>query len=408
MTVSELTERVGALRADGVQVVEQNLNLDYLSRGMLVRVSVHGAGIFDRKLRFEELGIKADDTEMSEWITPGQKSYAPTFSGQLHSWATQCRQCLARFTINLNSVEALTASTAWRFLLFDAYDDFKTRWDELDAVRRNIIEQVRISYPYLVEEAERFYQEQAGRSWDLIQSRYGYGTAIVLPSGLTFGPDDRVQYLDWVAANIRSDFPTMDAIEHGVFAQYWVNVMFDTASLAQARAQEDQAAADAAAARLAEAEANDARWAMNLTREAREAAIREAETARMRERLAETVDPFAEAMDQLLKELAGHINALTDGMDKHGSFRGRSLDRVDRMTELFNVMGGKYLDNAALTRSLNDLAARAQEAPSPETRETWTTQIVNGLSTLRREVTAEAVVIEKRMAAHTRAGALEL
>ncbi len=407
MSVSELTEKVNELRAEGTQVIEQNLSLDYLSRGLLVKVSVHGAGIFDRKLRFEELGIKTDD-QMSDWIKPGQKSYAPGFSGQLHSWGTRCRQLVSRYTLSLNSVETLTASTSWKFLLFDAYDSFKAGWEELQQVRNEIVEQIERSYPYLIDEAVDFYVEQAERSWNLLQSRYGYGTAIILPSGVTFGPDERQGYLNWVEANVRADFPTMETVHNEVYAEYWVNVMFDTSSLAQEEAERQEADAKAAAARLAQAQAEDQRWELSLSRQAREEAIRQAELERMRARLAETVDPFAEAMDQLLKELAGHITALTEGVEKHGNFRGRSLSRVGQMAELFKVMGGKYLDNDTLTRTLDDLKGRAVEQPSEETRDAWTSQIINGLTTLRREVTSEAEIIERRMQAHTRAGALEL
>jgi len=402
--MSELSEKVEELRAEGTQVVEQQLALDYLSRGLLVKVSVHGAGIFDRKLRFEELGIKRSD-QVSDWIKPGQKSYAPGFSKQLHSWGTRCRQLVARYTLGLNSVETLTASTSWRFLLFDAYDDFKRDWGELQQVRDEIVERAERSHPYLIQEAVEFYVEQAGRSWDLLQSRYGE-TAIILPSGLTFGPDERQRYLAWVEATVEGDFPSIAAIQRDVYAEYWVNVMFDPTSLAHAEVEREEAAASASAARLARRQADDQAWELDATREAREEAIRQAELERMRARLADTVDPFAEAMDQLLRELAGHITALTEGVEKHGSFRGRSLSRVAQMAELFQVMGGKYLDNDTLTQTLEDLKDRADEQPGD--RDQWTNQIVSGLTTLRREVTSEAEIVEKRLQANTRAGALEL
>ena len=408
MSATELTEQINGMKDDGVRVVEQRLDLAYLSRGILVRVSVHGAGAFDRKLRFDELGIRADDQEMKDRITPGQKSYAPSYSGQLHSWATQCRQCLSRYTVTLDSVKALTASTSWRFLLFDAYDDFKVRWEELQGIRDNIVSGIEIDYTYLVTEAVEFYVGQAERSWNLIQSRYGYGTAISLPNGLTFGPDDRQQYLDWVRSNILSDFPTLASIREEVRAEYWVNVMFDSTTLAQADADQAQAWADQAKAYLETTLARDEQWGIEASRSAREDAIKRVELERVRTQLSETVSPFSEAMDQLLKELAGHITALTDGMDKHGSFRGRSLDRVERMSELYNVLGGKYLDNDTLTSTLSDLKSRANEEPTGETRDTWTSQIVNGLGTLRREVTAETAIVERRMQAHTRASALDL
>jgi hypothetical protein len=113
-------------------------------------------------------------------------------------------------------------------------------------------------------------------------------------------------------------------------------------------------------------------------------------------------------MDQLLKEMAGHINSLLSNAEKNGSFRGRSLDLVDKMQELYTVMGGRYLDNDALSRTLADLKARRQENPEPERRDTWTNQIISGLTELRREVTDEAEQIEKRLKARTRARTLDL
>lgn len=399
---------VEELRDQGVRVLDTTLDVDYLSQGLLVRVSIHGAGIFDRKLRFEELGIKADDGELGDWIKPGSKSYAPSFSKRLHSWATQCRQCLSRYALSLESVSALTASTSWKLLLFDAYDQFVERWEELNDLKASILSDVNRSYNHLLREALTFYNEQAERSWDLIQSRYGYGTAIVLPSGMTFGPGDKAAYLDWVEATIRADFPAREAIQTEVFAEYWATSMFTSASVQQNLAREEQARADAAEAALRRSQAEQERWEIEFRREARERAIVEAETRRMQERLAETVDPFAEAMDQLLRELAENITALTEGLERNGSFRGRSLERVERMQELFVVMGGRHLNNDEMHQTLQDLRARAGETPTEEQREAWTNQIVNGLTTLNEQVEAETVIIQRRMQAHTRAGALEL
>lgn len=395
----------------GGLIRDQRMDVDLLGQGMLVRISVHGTTIFDRSLRLEELGISSKDPELRKYITPGHKSYAPDYSKKLGSWGTLCRQAVDRYCLHLDSVDALTASRSWRFLMFDAYGDFKARWDELQRMRAEILSDIEYEYDQLVEDAILFYQDQLGESFDRLQQRYRSegGIAIYIEGhGQTFGPGDRQAYIDWVGEYIENDFPPMAAIRENVYAECLVNFMFDSASVESAQAEAEEARARQEVALTEAAEASERRWELETTREARERAIRQAELERMRQRVAEVADPFAEAMDQLLKELAGHINALLSGFDKHGSFKGRSLGRVDSMIELFRVMGGKNLGDKDLERVLQELEAKRQESPDDETRENWTTSIADGLVNLRAKVRGQSEIIERRMQAQTRAGALEL
>lgn len=403
-----------AVREHGGRVQEGRVRVDLLSQGMLVRASVYGTGIFDRRLSFEEIGISARDPELGKYFRPGVKSYAPDYSSRLGSWGTMCRQAVSKYAMHLDSVDAITASRSWRFLHFDAYDDFRARWDELQELRDQIIADLEYEHDQLLEDAVLFYTEQLGESFDQLQARYrrdgGIAIRVVdhLGNHYTFGPDDREAYVWWVEANVRADFPTMEAVRENVYAEYLVDFKFDSTSLEVAAAEQAEAItrqqeATAEAMRLA-----DEQWEMQATREARERAIRQAELERMRERMAEIADPFAEAMDQLLRELSGHIRSLLEGLDRNGSFRGRALDRVDNMVELFRIMGGKNLEDPEIEGLLNELQARRQESPSDDQKGTWTNRIADDLASLRQRVRSQSEVIERRLQAQTRAGALEL
>ena len=394
----------------GGNLIEGRAGVELLSRGLLVRVSVYGTGIFDRSIRFEELGLSSDDGEISEYISPGTKSYAPAFSKRLASWGTQCRQAVDKYSVHLNAVDALTGSATWRFLYFDAYDDFRERWDELLALRTNIIEDVEAQHAHLIENAVEFYREQAGKSWDLLQRRYPGGVAIRIPkAGLVFGPTERYEYLRWVEANVQTDFPGMEKLRASVRAEYTVNVLFDPASLAQNQADSAEARAREERANRDRVHAEMDRWELGFERQAREEAIRAAEMERARQRIAETTDIWGEAMEQLLGELAGYIQALLTGLDKNGFFRGRALEQIDSMADTFRLLGGQYLGDRQIEDLIQDLRARKLAKPSEGLgREAWRDQIQEGLVALRGHINTQTAAIEQRMQANTRAGALEL
>lgn len=414
MPAKTLDTMKAEVREHGGRVQEGKVRVDLFSQGLLVRVSVYGTGIFDRRLSFEEIGISAKDPELAKYFRPGVKSYAPDYSSRLGSWGTMCRQAASKYALHLDSVDAITASRSWRFLHFDAYDDFKARWDELQNLRDDILRDLEYEHAQLVEDAVLFYTETLGDSFDRLQQRYRQDGGIAIRvkglDGLdyAFGPDDRDYYLRWVEANVRADFPTMEAIRESVYAEYLVNFMFDSTSIEQAAADEAEARARQQQATTEAMELSERQWEMETTREARERAIRQAELERMRQRMEEIADPFAEAMDQLLRELSGHIRSLLEGLDRNGSFRGRSLDRVDNMIEMFRIMGGKNLEDPEIEHLLNELQARRQESPSDDQRDTWTTKIADDLSSLKRRVRDQSEVMERRLNAQTRAGALEL
>lgn len=416
MTAQEIRQQIEdmkqAVREHGGHLTEGQAKVDYLSQGLLIRVSVHGVGVFDRRLSLEELGISSGDEELARYIRAGSKSYAPEYSNRLASWGTQCRQVVSKYAIKLESVDALTASRSWRFLHFDAYPDFKLEWDRLKQQRDRIIRDIESEYDDLVEQAVEFYQEQFGRSFHLLQNRYidQGGVAVHIPgTNLTFGPHQHEQYVEWVGEHIRDDFPSLETIRRSVHAEYYVNILFDSSSLAEAAAREQEARARAAEARARAARAEDEAWTMEATRQAREEAIRRMEMERMRRAVQEMADPFAEAMDQLLSELASNIQALLNGLEKNGTFKGRSLERLDRMANLFKIMGGRNLGDTDLERLLSDLRSRKDQTPQTEVdRQVWVNQITSGLEKLQERVETNAVVIARQLQAHTRAGALEL
>jgi DNA repair exonuclease SbcCD ATPase subunit len=395
--LEQYEQNVERVRESGAHVVEGNLDLSLLNEGLMIRVSVHGEGILDSQLQFEELGFKSTDGEISEWMSPGQKTYAPRYSKRLHSWATQCRQSVSRYALKLESVQELMASRSWKFIFFSAWDMFQERWEELQAVREKIIDDYEKDYDYLLDVAKGFYYQQALESWRLIQSRYVENAAIQVPDGQVF--DDQDEYLDWIADQVEAQFPSVEELREEVYAEYFVNVFFDPTTVAQAQVAEAEAQREQLAA-------DREQWEEQTTRRARAEAIRQAELERARTQLSELTSPYQEAMEQLLSELASNIKALLSGYEQHGAFRGRSLDRLETMAEIYKVMGGDVLDDNELESKLNELRNRASQTPG--NRDQWTDQIAEGLSEMQQLVSQDADKIARTINAQTRAGRLEL
>jgi hypothetical protein len=219
---------------------------------------------------------------------------------------------------------------------------------------------------------------------------------------LVFGPDEGDAYLQWVEQNVREDFPTLDELRNNVYAEYTVNVLFDPASLAENSARE-------AEARAREVRAHDELWRTETQRHARDEAIRQVEMERARQQINESTDVWAEAMDQLLSEMAGYIQALLGGLEKNGVWRGRALDQIDSMAETFRLLGGRNLGDRDIEDLIKELRTRKASKPADDDRrDAWQDQIHAGLVELNGHVSNQAAEVERRLQAHTRAGALEL
>ena len=337
-----------------------------LERGLLIRTHVHGTGLFNSALSFEELGIRTGSLEGK--AKSARRIIDTTLDNRLNSWGAQCRQATIRYASKLESVDALTGSASWRFLLYSAYDDFKVRWEELQALGRQIKADAIADLPNIREGNRRYYEERARENWDALQARYAYGTAVSVP-GDTFGPDDRERYIEWVVAQALVAIPTEQDIESKVYASYQTSVLFITTM------------PDGAGR-----------------------AIWQEETERARAELESSTSAIRELMGQLFEQLAEGTKTLLDGYAKNGQFRGRSLDVARNFPTLMRYLGGEFLQDAEI-RGLIEQAKSLAETSSSEQRDG---QLVSNLSQLQGLVEAQLDELKSTRVTHTRAAYLEL
>lgn len=381
------------IASDGGLVVEGNVDVELLNQGLLIRAEVGGLSVLERGLSFQELGLRPDD-DATNWMKAGVRNYAPGFDRRIKSWGVQCRQAVQRYCMDLESIKQMAASRSWRFLHFDAYPRFRERWDELQQERQHIIRDFERERESLVEEAQEFYIAEWAEAWDILQSRYA--GAVQVGNSVVFQADEREAYLAWVRDHVEEDFPTVQELREKLFSRYITFNLFSTDSLAQA-------AAEQAEAELRQTRAQDEAWRIATTRQERETAIRQAELERARQTMAELPNPLQEAMENLVAELGEHVGILMKGFNEHGSFRGRSLERIDRMREVIQVMGGRNLKAHDDIQRVLDLAD-SHRATNGATAE----KVAEDIEQLGEIVRAEGQRLERLSQLNTRASALEL
>ena len=335
-----------------------------LERGLLIRIHVHGTGLFNGALSFEELGIQTASLEGK--AKAARRIIDTQIDNRLNSWGAQCRQAAIRYASKLESVDALTASASWRFMLYSAYDDFKARWNELMALGRQIKADAQDELPNIRAANRQYYEARAVENWDALQSRYAYGTALSVP-GYTFGPDDRQAYIEWVVAQAMAAIPTAEDIESKIFADYQTSVLFITTMPNGESAERD-------------------------------AAIWREETTRARAELEGATSSIRELLSQLFAQLAEGTKTLLDGYAKNGQFRGRSLDVARNFPTLMRYLGGEFLEDAEI-RSLIEQARSLAESTSSEARDG---QLVSNLTELKGLVEAQLTEMKSTRVAHSR------
>ncbi|MBN2003769.1 MAG: hypothetical protein JXA21_10465 [Anaerolineae bacterium] len=384
---------------------------EMLDGGLLISISVYGMSIISRALKWEELGFKTDD-EKNQRLKAGAKLLvAPDYAKKLASLETRIRQCANRFT------RALEAFRPWQWLSFDAYDAFLSRWGdlmtELSTLRAEGIER----YDEFCDENATYYGALARRSWRTFQASYEQGAALVLPGGYIFGPNDEDAYVDWVVSNVLEQMPTRDDIAYRIRAEYKTAVLFTQADLAQEAARQAEAYAVEVEA---DTRIRHAAMQQHLLRieeqeqertiRTRNEAIRRAEVERARAQLEQTISPLDEMLQQLMGEITAGAQAVLDSISKNGYVRGKVAERARGLRELFQMMGGRHLqDHGDLERLLDELSARLERHPATD-KDQLAYKVDNVIETLGQIVDATRAQVDdilKRTDVQTRAAALE-
>lgn len=398
---------------------------EWLSRGLLCRVSVHGESVLVRRLNLAELGIDSADKEMQRFLSAGSKSLAPKFSKLVSSWATQNRQLVSKYSLKLDAIDAMLASSAWSLILFDSWAAFKAEYDTLNgwddsitpaqyaaglpegvaiSVRQSIILGLRQEWAQVVSEASAFYSELALTSWRRLRAVYPEN--VLQLGGKLFGPTERPAYVEHVVSTVLAELPAPEALESLIYAEYLTGVLFTEAAALEEEQLRLQNAAAAQAVQRAAVELAERAAAASAQRQA----ILEAERQRARAALAQAVDPYLEITAKLTAQLAEATRSILAGFEKHGCFRGRTLEPARGFAELYRIMGGAYLNDQELDTLMQNLerALETTEQPSAAQREAWQNQVVADLQHLSAYVETRHTAVSAALVNASRADFIEV
>jgi|GEM_PF-1830934 len=382
---------------------------EMLDGGLLLSISVHGMSVLSRRLRWEELGFRKDDKKNTR-LRAGAKYLVPVdYAKKLNSIETRLRQCAEKFT------RTLEAFRPWQWLGFDAYDAFLKRWGELLAELETLKEEGQERYDEFVDANAEYYGTLARRSWRTFQASYEDGAALVIRRE-TFGPDDEDSYVDWVVENVLHEMPSRKDLS-AIRAEYRTAILYTQADLAAEDARYAAARATEAEAATRAQEEYTQQYLLRVeereqahTIRARNEAIRVAELERARRQVEQTVSPLEEMLQQLMGEIAEGAQAVLDSIDKNGYVRGKVADRARGLRTMFELMGGRHLDDGGdLQQLLDDLSTHLQR-PTETQRGTTAYNTANVAATLEEIVTAtnrSVGEILRHTDVQTRADALE-
>ena len=208
-----------------------------------------------------------------------------------------------------------------------------------------------------------------------------YRDAVLAIGQQAFGPEDRAAYIEFVVDSVLGELPPPEILDKLIFAEYKTGVLFTDSML-----QQDELA------------------------QAQRQAILEAERERARQALQDAVNPYTEIMAKITGQIQQAVNAVLAGYEKHGTFRGRSLEPARGFAQLYRMMGGRYLGDAELEALIRELerTLSSVESPTPEQREAWQAQVVSDLNALADICAQRQEQVQAALCSRSNADFLEL
>ncbi len=370
--------------------------------GVLLDVDFHGEGMFQSRATWEELGVPEGDQRQAR-LSPGVKYLLPKpYIRSLRSLATRFRQSLDGETF------ALQGFLPYRWMPYTAWPTWKAKWDELqielEATQAAILEH-RDEFVDTVAEEWTAIAEEA---WDAIKARRAdaNGDFAVITSHGAFDSCD--EFVDHVVSQALARFPSVEEIEHGLYASFRTAILITGADILEEEARQEQAKTVGAQEHAKRQQiAADVIHQEQVRRETL-AAVREAELAHQREQLSQMVSPLQEVFEQFRARIYEDIKAVSASIAKNGYLRGKVAQRARRLLETYNRLGAATGDEE-LADALKELQDRLnQRPPDPKAGRYDTGAIQDQLDEIASMTHEEARAVTHRAGARTRAMAIEL
>lgn len=405
MTLTETTFELTARRQQAVAITGQNpqtaikLQLDFMrENGVLVDLNIQGTGMFQKMPSWVELGIAdwTQDDERVRQFTRGSKFLYPEEKVRaLKSVEIRLRQNLDKYS------REVTGFKPYRWVAYTAYQDWRERHDrivadgeavkaDLIANRDRFVDQVAETYTQVAESAwiaATSGEDASGRRIQLYSYVQVIDKTTHKPSAL-----DHEQFVSYVVERTVAQIPTAEEIASRLKFDYTTALVYGeqdiAADLAAAEAVRQQLdlsrqvrraevlKADLENQQLAEKvraeawETQSRQRAAEAEREAKLAAMRQAEYEHHRQQLQETISPFAEVYRQAVSQFVDHAREILESLTKNkGQIRGKVAERGRGLLDLYQLMvipgmGDERLEN--YLRELKSLLPADVEARNPE------------------------------------------
>jgi len=351
--------RQAAAAATGLaedQIGQVYLELQRLRRqGLLIDVDVRGTTMFTRRATLTDLGIPRTSMR-GKTITPGQKFMIPRHvHGRLQSLAQRLRATLDKYA------QDVTGFRPYRYLHYASYDAFTARWDELiaewDELREYLLAHLdEWRDDYVAAEADR-----AGEAWDAIMAANGDAALALEIDDSLVAFETRDEFIEWMIRRAAPLFPTAEAVEANLVADYKTAVLTSVADIDAEIARDEAAQRRAAEERAARVAADEAARVARSEADLKMAAIRQAELEHARQQLATVVSPFEELFTNLRAWAFTEASEMADSIRRNGFFNPQVARRLRGFIELFEMKDAT--DDVDLAALLDELRRRAEATP---------------------------------------------
>lgn len=375
-----------------------------LDNGILVDIDLHGFSCLKSGVRWEELGIPADDDRRNR-MSAGVKYLAPAeFVKRLQSLETRYRQCLDRYSFDATSFKP------WRWLPFTAYDEWKAEWVALNADLESLKADFVANYDAIKADNTAYFTGVARRAWESY-NLHG-GDAIEVKSRIFSAYADFEKY---IVEQALAGLPTAEQFQYGVYAEYHTGYLVTPPELRTLRSLEEAAQANAsaadAAARLAwqaEREKDIELTEKQIQARVKAEAVRQAEIEHARQQLAQITSPLGEIVTQFRSRIYECVVSAAESIRKNGHLRGKTAEMLSGLSALYNTLASSTGDSELETALISLDAALG--AVNIEGKGKYNLESVETALRAVTEITEAASEDAARqgVAKFTRAGALEL
>lgn len=372
------------------------LQLDFLRQnGILVDLSITGSGMFQKTPNWVELGIAdwAEDERVKQFTRGSKYLYPEQKIRDIKSIESRLRQNLDRHS------REVTGFKPYRWIPYTAYQAWRDKHDAIVADGEALKADLIANRNQYVDEIAAIYAEVAESAWVAATSGEMDGRRVQIYQYVQVFDKrahkqralDHEEFLSFIVETTIAQIPTVEDIQEKLRWDYTTALVYgeQDAAADQARAEAIREQIDLAR-QLSQAEAEKAKlenqrlaeqvraeaWAIQqrqqaiaAEREAKIAAMRQAEYEHNVQQLKETISPFAEIYRAAISQFVDHAREMLESVRKNNHVRGKVAERGRGLLDLYQLMVLPGLGSEKMEvylRELREMLPKETEKRSPD------------------------------------------